>query len=58
MWLWMMNFIIGLGQMTLAGAFAAYYWTFNKKKDLPFFPVAGSFMRAFRFVFSKLLPFS
>ena len=51
MWLWVMNFIIGLGQVTLAGAFASYYWAFNKKKDLSRFPVASSFCRSVRLVF-------
>jgi len=45
-----MNFIIGLGQITLAGAFASYYWAFNKKKDLPMFPIASSLARSARSV--------
>jgi choline transporter-like protein 2/4/5 len=45
---WVMNFIIALGQMTLAGAFASYYWAFHKPQDLPLFPVAGSLWRCFR----------
>jgi len=52
MWLWLVNFIIGLGQMTLAGAFASYYWAFNKRKDMSFFPVASSFSRSVRLVCS------
>jgi len=52
MWLWMLNFIIGLGQVTLAGAFASYYWAFNKRKDLSLCPVASSFYRSVRLVFS------
>ena len=50
MWLWLMNFIIGLGQLTLAGAFASYYWAFDKKKDIPALPVLSSFGRSLRFV--------
>ena len=45
---WLMNFVIALGQMTLAGAFASYYWAFNKSKDIPAFPILGAFYRSFR----------
>jgi len=51
MWLWVMNFIVGLGQMTLAGAFASYYWAFDKRKDIPVFPVSSSFGRSLRYAF-------
>uniref|UniRef100_A0A3Q3L4X4 Choline transporter-like protein n=1 Tax=Mastacembelus armatus TaxID=205130 RepID=A0A3Q3L4X4_9TELE len=37
--LWCVNFVIALGQCTLAGAFASYYWAFNKPADIPMFPV-------------------
>jgi len=30
-WFWVMNFIIALGQCVLAGAFASYYWAWDKK---------------------------
>ena len=30
-WFWLMNFIIALGQCVLAGAFASYYWAWDKK---------------------------
>ena len=30
-WFWLMNFIIALGQCALAGAFASYYWAWDKK---------------------------
>uniref|UniRef100_T1KMQ2 Choline transporter-like protein n=1 Tax=Tetranychus urticae TaxID=32264 RepID=T1KMQ2_TETUR len=33
----------------LAGAFAAYYWAFNKSDEIPSFPVATSTHRAFRY---------
>ena len=29
-WLWMMNFVIALGQCVLAGAFASWYFAFHK----------------------------
>lgn len=46
--LWCANFVIALGQCTLAGAFASYYWAFVKPGDIPMFPVCASFMRAIR----------
>ena len=30
-WFWIMNFIIALGQCVQAGAFASYYWAWDKK---------------------------
>ncbi|XP_048587230.1 choline transporter-like protein 4 [Nematostella vectensis] len=48
-WFWIMNFIIALGQCVLAGAFASYYWAFDKKNDIPTFPVAASFYRTLRY---------
>uniref|UniRef100_A0AAQ5XPN9 Choline transporter-like protein n=1 Tax=Amphiprion ocellaris TaxID=80972 RepID=A0AAQ5XPN9_AMPOC len=47
--LWCVNFVIALGQCTLAGAFASYYWAFNKPNDIPTFPVCGGFMRSLRY---------
>lgn len=49
MFLWVMNFIVALGQMTLAGSFASYYWAFEKPKDIPAFPLMGAFYRSLRF---------
>lgn len=46
---WLMNFVIGLGQMTLAGAFASYFWAFDKSKDIPTFPLLAAFWRCFRY---------
>ncbi len=31
-WLWGANFLIALGECTLAGAFASYYWAWSKPK--------------------------
>ncbi|XP_033114822.1 choline transporter-like protein 2 isoform X1 [Anneissia japonica] len=45
---WLMYFIITLCQVTLAGAFASWYWTFQKK-DTPTFAVTASFWRAIRY---------
>ncbi|XP_067341975.1 choline transporter-like protein 5-B isoform X2 [Channa argus] len=44
--LWLVNYIIALGQCTLAGAFASYYWALNKSKDIPTCPLYSSFSRA------------
>ena len=48
-WLWLVNFIIGLGQVTLSGAFGSYYWAFDKRKDIPLFPVTSSLGRCVRY---------
>ncbi len=48
--LWLMNFTIALGQCTLAGAFASYYWALRKPADIPPCPLASSFGRALRYV--------
>lgn len=47
--LWCVNFVIALGQCTLAGAFASYYWAFTKPHDIPMFPLIASFMRSLRY---------
>lgn len=47
--LWLLNFIIGLGQVTLAGAFASWYWAWEKPKDVPALPVLKAFTRAARY---------
>ncbi|KAJ8267431.1 hypothetical protein COCON_G00126030 [Conger conger] len=47
--LWCVNFVIALGQCTLAGAFASYYWAFNKPSDIPMFPISQAFMRCLRY---------
>ncbi|CAH3185951.1 unnamed protein product [Porites evermanni] len=48
-WFWVMNFIIALGQCVLAGAFASYYWAWDKKTDIPKFAVTASFFRTLRY---------
>ncbi|XP_035270201.1 choline transporter-like protein 5-B isoform X2 [Anguilla anguilla] len=47
--LWLVNFTIALGQCTLAGAFASYYWALKKPADIPAFPLFSSFVRAIRY---------
>ncbi|XP_060092713.1 choline transporter-like protein 2 isoform X2 [Heteronotia binoei] len=49
MFFWLTNFVIALGQVTLAGAFASYYWAFKKPDDMPAFPLFSSFGRALRY---------
>lgn len=48
MFFWLANFVLALGQVTLAGAFASYYWALHKPDDLPAFPLFSSFSRALR----------
>ncbi|NXB78818.1 CTL2 protein, partial [Donacobius atricapilla] len=50
MFFWLANFVIALGQVTLAGAFASYYWAFKKPDDMPAFPLFSAFGRALRCV--------
>ncbi|XP_031430332.1 choline transporter-like protein 5-B isoform X3 [Clupea harengus] len=47
--LWLVNFTIALGQCTLAGAFASYYWALKKPGDIPACPLFASFGRAIRY---------
>ncbi|XP_022324457.1 choline transporter-like protein 2 isoform X2 [Crassostrea virginica] len=49
MMFWLVNFVVALGQMTLAGAFASYYWAFEKPRDIPAFPILSSLWRCFRY---------
>ncbi|XP_046874606.1 choline transporter-like protein 4 [Hypomesus transpacificus] len=47
--LWCVNFVLALGQCTLAGAFASYYWAFSKPADIPTFPLSQAFIRTLRY---------
>ncbi|XP_034003424.1 choline transporter-like protein 5-B isoform X4 [Trematomus bernacchii] len=49
MFLWLVNFTIALGQCTLAGAFASYYWALKKPDNIPVSPLYSSFSRAIRY---------
>uniref|UniRef100_A0A8I3PRX1 Choline transporter-like protein n=1 Tax=Canis lupus familiaris TaxID=9615 RepID=A0A8I3PRX1_CANLF len=49
MFFWLANFVLALGQVTLAGAFASYYWALHKPDDLPAFPLFSAFGRALRY---------
>ncbi|XP_056608537.1 choline transporter-like protein 2 isoform X2 [Triplophysa dalaica] len=46
---WCANFVTALGQMTLAGAFASYYWALNKSKEMPAFPLCAALGRSLRY---------
>ncbi|XP_062294357.1 choline transporter-like protein 2 isoform X2 [Scomber scombrus] len=46
---WCANFVTALGQMTLAGAFASYYWAFVKPDDMPAFPLFSALGRSLRY---------
>uniref|UniRef100_A0A4W5NTY7 Choline transporter-like protein n=1 Tax=Hucho hucho TaxID=62062 RepID=A0A4W5NTY7_9TELE len=46
---WCANFVTALGQVTLAGAFASYYWAFKKPDDIPASPICSSLGRALRY---------
>uniref|UniRef100_A0A8C6VBC7 Choline transporter-like protein n=1 Tax=Naja naja TaxID=35670 RepID=A0A8C6VBC7_NAJNA len=52
--LWCINFVIALGQCVLAGAFASYYWAFNKPQDIPACALPSSFLRTLRFHIGSL----
>ncbi|XP_057289899.1 choline transporter-like protein 4 isoform X1 [Hydractinia symbiolongicarpus] len=48
-WFWIMNFIVAFGQCALAGAFASWYWAWDKKTDVPTLPVLMSVGRTLRY---------
>ncbi|XP_010603447.1 choline transporter-like protein 5 isoform X3 [Fukomys damarensis] len=47
--LWLINFVVALGQCTLAGAFASYYWAMKKPDDIPALPLFTAFGQAVRY---------
>lgn len=51
---WVVNFILALGEMTLAGAFSSFYWAKPKPDAIPSFPLGASFYRCFRYHFGSL----
>ncbi|CAL1544616.1 unnamed protein product [Lymnaea stagnalis] len=54
MLLWVLNFIVALSHVTLAGAFGSYYWAWEKPKDIPAFPLASSLLRSVRYHLGSL----
>uniref|UniRef100_A0A3P9PC42 Choline transporter-like protein 2 n=1 Tax=Poecilia reticulata TaxID=8081 RepID=A0A3P9PC42_POERE len=46
---WCANFVTALGQVTLSGAFASYYWAFKKPDDIPAYSIFSSLGRALRY---------
>ncbi|CEF68396.1 CTL-like protein 2 [Strongyloides ratti] len=51
---WLTCFISSFHDMVLAGVFASYYWAYNKKKDIPLFPLCNSIFRTIRFHIGSL----
>ncbi|XP_071963888.1 choline transporter-like protein 2 [Antedon mediterranea] len=51
---WILNFISALGETTLAGAFAGYYWAFTKPDDIKSLPLFRSFWRCSRYHIGSL----
>ncbi|XP_047669534.1 choline transporter-like protein 2 isoform X1 [Tachysurus fulvidraco] len=51
---WCVNFVVALGHVTLAGAFASYYWALRKPDDIPAFPIFSSLGRALRYHIGSL----
>ncbi|XP_038540430.1 choline transporter-like protein 4 isoform X2 [Canis lupus familiaris] len=46
---WTVNWVLALGQCVLAGAFASFYWAFQKPQDIPTFPLSSAFIRTLRY---------
>ncbi|PAA76334.1 hypothetical protein BOX15_Mlig003702g2 [Macrostomum lignano] len=46
---WLSAFVVSFGQLVLAGAFASYYWAWEKPKDIPALPILHSLARAVRY---------
>uniref|UniRef100_A0A914DSU6 Choline transporter-like protein n=1 Tax=Acrobeloides nanus TaxID=290746 RepID=A0A914DSU6_9BILA len=51
---WLTCFVSALSDMTLAGAFASHYWAFDKKKDVPSFPVLQALGRSVKYHLGSL----
>ncbi|XP_070531866.1 choline transporter-like protein 4 [Ptychodera flava] len=51
---WLINFVIAFGEMSLAGAFASYYWAFTKPDDIPSIPLTRSTWRSLRYHLGSL----
>uniref|UniRef100_A0A8C7N279 Choline transporter-like protein n=1 Tax=Oncorhynchus kisutch TaxID=8019 RepID=A0A8C7N279_ONCKI len=47
--LWCVNFVIALGQCTLAGTFASYYWAFSKPTEISPFALSQCFIRTLQY---------
>ncbi|KAF7711000.1 hypothetical protein HF521_000011 [Silurus meridionalis] len=54
---WCVNFVVALGHVTLAGAFASYYWAAKKPDDIPAFPIFSSLSHALRCVIRVTLEY-
>nr|AKN21691.1 slc44a-2 [Schmidtea mediterranea] len=51
---WLINFVKAIGQLTIAGTFASYYFAFNKPQDIPSCSVFWSLYRAIRYHLGSL----
>jgi hypothetical protein len=51
---WALNFLHAVGECTIAGAIASWYWV-HDKKDVPKAPVASSLYRVFRYHLGSLM---
>ncbi|XP_072584291.1 choline transporter-like protein 4 isoform X2 [Vulpes vulpes] len=51
---WTVNWVLALGQCVLAGAFASFYWAFQKPQDIPTFPLSSAFIRTLRYHIGSL----
>ncbi|GFR06390.1 choline transporter-like protein 4 [Trichonephila clavata] len=46
---WALFFCVGVGQVSLSGAFASYYWTRDKTKNIPICAIGGGTYRCIRY---------
>ncbi|GFU96686.1 choline transporter-like protein 4 [Trichonephila clavipes] len=46
---WGLFFCVGVGQVSLSGAFASYYWTRDKTKNIPTCAIGGGTYRCIRY---------
>nr|XP_039270354.1 choline transporter-like protein 2 [Styela clava] len=46
---WLLNWVIALENYNWAGAFASYYWAFDKSTDIPALPLFSAFGRTLRY---------
>ncbi|XP_077870007.1 choline transporter-like protein 2 [Saccoglossus kowalevskii] len=51
---WLLNLVMAFGEMSLAGAFASYYWAFTKPDDIKSLPVIRSMWRSIRYHLGSL----
>eukprot|EP00732_Lithocolla_globosa_P000964 Lithocolla_globosa_v1_NODE_397_length_4183_cov_17.938227.p1 type:complete len:706 gc:universal NODE_397_length_4183_cov_17.938227:4151-2034(-) len=52
---WTWNFLLAIGDCSIAGCFATWYWTRNKRRDLPKFIVFPALYRTLRYHMGSLI---